>query len=97
MTTTEYRPCDANELLRQIGAMNLFAISGGRVVKRPTGVTLPVGHGYRVEIDLGWNDVWQVRRVFVRGTRTFLHGEREAYADEVGEAAYRASCYHDEF
>ena len=32
----KFVPCDASELLRQIGHMNIFAISGGRVLRRET-------------------------------------------------------------
>lgn len=91
-----FRECDSAELLAQIGRMNVFAISGGRVVGRPTGITLPVAHGYSVTVDLDGNDTYVVRRVFARGGKSWVKGERRGvYCDEVGEVAYRASCYHD--
>lgn len=92
----DYRECDARELLAQIGRMNVLAISGGRVKARRTGVTLPVAHGYRVDIDLACNDTWHVRRVFARGAKEWVKKEWTlVYADQVGEIAYQASCYHD--
>jgi hypothetical protein len=90
-----WRDCDAQELLAMIGHRNVLAISGGRVLRHPRGgVTLPVGHGYSVTIDLAANDTWTVRRIFKRGSKIFLHGEEaEVYSEELGQAAYRASCY----
>jgi hypothetical protein len=41
----EFRPCNISELIEQLGRNNLFAISGGRVVKRSTGITLPISNG----------------------------------------------------
>ena len=49
-----YRNCDAQELVAQIGKMNVMAISGGRVQVRKTGITLQVGKGYSVEIDVNF-------------------------------------------
>lgn len=95
MSTNEFRPLPSHEeLLRQIGVANLAAISGLRVERRETGVTLPVGHGYRVTVDYAWDDTYVVRRVFERGAKTWIKGE-ESNVDcfQVGETAYRASCY----
>lgn len=89
-----FRPIDTSELLAQIGRMNLLAISGGRVQLRHTGVTLPVGHGYQVTVDLAADDTYTVRRVLTRAGRSFVKGEQTGvYFDQVGEVAYRASCY----
>ena len=87
-------------MIDQIGRMNIFAISGGRVgvTKNNQGETveveLKVGKGYRVSITLGWDDTWTVSRQFVRkgivsdkGTLTGV------FADQVGEIAYKASCF----
>ena len=96
MTETEdcFRDCDANEVLAQIGRPNVLAISGGRVLVRPTGVTLPVGSGYMVTVDLAANDTYTVRRVFRRGAKTWIKGEMtEVYFNELSEIAYQASSY----
>ena len=94
MSTTEFRPCDTDQLVAQIGRMNLMAISGFRVTRRETGVTLPVGAGYSVTIDLDWGDDYVVRRVFKRGAKVWIKGEqRGVYCDEIGEVAYRASSF----
>jgi hypothetical protein len=91
---TIFIPCDAAELVRQIGRRNLLAISGGRVMRRETGVTLPVDCGYSVTVDLAAGDTYVVRRIFRRGRREWTRGERtNVYCDEVGEAAYYASCF----
>ena len=100
MTKKEGRPFNEDELIDQIGRMNIFAISGGRVgvTKNNQGETveveLKVGKGYRVSISLGWDDTWTVSRQFVRkgvvsdkGTLTGV------FADQVGEIAYKASCF----
>jgi len=84
---------EATTIIRQIGGMNLLAISGGRFALEGDTLVLPVGSGYRVEIDL-YNDLYNVRRVFKRGTKKFVHGEvNGVYCDQIGEIAYRASCY----
>lgn len=95
MTTTEnFIECDARTLVQQIGGMNLMAISGSRVRVRKTGITMPVSNGYSVTIDLAAGDTYTVRRIFKRGSQTWVKGERtNVYCDEVGEAAYYASCF----
>ena len=88
--------CDGYELTRQIGRMNVLAISGGRVQHRLTGVTLPVSNGYSVTVDLDASDTYTVRRVFKRGAKMWVKGERtDVYCDEVGEVAYQASCFRN--
>ena len=95
---SEYRQLDpedgAKTLLLQIGKHNLMAISGFRFTVRDTGVTLPVGHGYRVTVDLAADDTYTVRRVFERGGKCWLKGQESGvYAEQLGDSAYRASCY----
>jgi hypothetical protein len=93
---SEFRPCDVDELLAQIGRMNVAAISGGRVIRRETGVTLPVSNGYSVTVDLDPSDTYVVRRVFTRAGQASVKGERcDVYCDEVGEIAYQASCFRN--
>ena len=91
-----FRECNTYELCAQIGRMNILAISGGRVLRRSTGVTLPVHYGYSVTVDLAANDTYTVRRVFRRGNRSWIKGEVEGvYCEQVGEVAYRASCFQN--
>jgi hypothetical protein len=86
--------CDINALLHQIGRRNILAISGGRIITRETGLTLPVSNGYSVTVDLAAGDTYTVRRIFKRGAKTWVKGERtNVYCDEVSEAAYYASCF----
>lgn len=87
-------------LIGQIGRGNLMAISGGRIAYAPGNpdmVILPVAHGYHVEVEYNRvPDTYTVRRVFQRGFKQWVKGEMvNVYADQVGEQAYRASCYHD--
>ena len=102
MTKQEYRPFDEDVLIDQIGRMNIFAISGGRVniTKNNQGETveieLPVGYGYRVSITLGWDDTYTVSRQFVRkGVVTDKGTIEGVYCDQVGEIAYKASCFRN--
>lgn len=91
--TTEKRQI----ILRQIGHMNVLAISGGVVHPLADGVSLRVGNGYYVEVRLTPADDYTVERVFKRNGKTFSHGKREqVYCDEVGETAYKASCFRND-
>lgn len=90
----EFRPCNTEELLGQLGMNNLFAISGGRVTKRSTGVTLPISNGYSLTIDLAWNDTYTVRRLFTRSGKVSIKGELTGvYCEDLGEVAYYGSCF----
>lgn len=95
--TLEVTRDQQNEMLRQIGRMNVMAISGGRAVPLKDGVELPVGSGYRVRVRLLANDTYRVERVFVRGSKTFEKGFCEnVYCDEIGDIAYYASCFRND-
>jgi hypothetical protein len=94
MGDADFVPCNTDELVSQIARMTLLGISGGRVTRRETGITLPVSNGYGVTIDLAAGDTYTVRRVFTRAGKTWVKGERtNVYAEEVSEAAYYASCF----
>ena len=105
MSESTGRPFSENELLNQIGRMNVFAISGGRVSvivndeRETVEIQLPVSNGYRVSIKLGWDDTYTVSRQFVRKGVVFDKGTVEGiYCEEIGEVAYKASCFrNDEF
>ncbi len=90
-----YPDAIARTIASQIGTMNILAISGGRVIATEDGgVILPVGSGYKVTVDLMPSDTYRVRRIFVRGGKTWIKGEQnDVYCDEVGEVAYRASSF----
>lgn len=98
MTTTnryEITPEQRRVIAHQIGAGNVLAISGGRIAALPDGIELPVAYGYRVRVHLTPVDDYRVERVLVRGARTYGKGERDGvYCDQVGEVAYRASCFN---
>ena len=102
MTKQEGRPFNEDELISQIGRMNIFAISGGRVgiTKNSRGETveieLKVSNGYRVVISLGWNDEYIVSRQFVRNGVVYDKGTVEnVLCDNIGEVAYKASCFRN--
>jgi len=81
-------------LLEQIGFWQLMAISGGRVISRETGITLPVSRGYMVDIDLDVTDTYCVKRIFRRAGKTTIKGQvSNVYCDQIGQIAYLASCW----
>lgn len=90
---------DPQTTLRQIGRMNVCAISGGRWVLDTTvapydDLLLPVSSGYRVRVSLAADDTYTVTREMRRGSKLFVKGVCEGvYCDEVGEACYQASSY----
>lgn len=81
------------DILNQIGRWTLAAISGGRVTALPDGIELPVGAGYKVRVRLTPLDEYTVQRVLVRGGKEFDKGTRDAWAGNVSDLAYYASCY----
>jgi len=89
------RDIDPEQLIRQIGRMNLLAVSGGRWLHRGVSeIGFPCGAGYEVLVTLEADDTYTVRRLFKRGADWFLHGERtNVYCDEVSEVCYYASCH----
>jgi hypothetical protein len=95
-----FRPINPQETIAQIGKMNILGISGGRVNAlknshgETVGIQLPVGHGYGVNVLLHPNDTYTVQRTYTRsGTTTIKGQEEEVYADQLGDAAYRAGMY----
>jgi len=94
----EFAEADGHEIAAQIGMGNILAISGGRINVRRTGITLPCGCGYSVTIDLAGNDTYTVRRVLTRAGKAWVKGEMTGvYCDQVGEVAYRAGMFRDEW
>lgn len=94
MKLEEFRPCDTEQTIEQLGIGNLFAISGGRVTKRSTGITLPISNGYSLTIDLAWDDTYTVRRLFTRSGKVSIKGELTGvYCDDLGQVAYYGSCF----
>jgi hypothetical protein len=104
----EGRECSPQTLIAQMGRMNLFAISGGKWAQIvdaqddvPCGLIMPCGGNRAVEVVLNWMDLYTVRRV-----RYITSGANKGdvvveetlgemvYCTEVGEVAYRASCWN---
>lgn len=104
-TTTHDKERAANirkEMLRQIGNINVCCISGGRVhysPDEPLTLVFPIRYGWRVEVEyIEGLDLYAVRRIVQRGRKRYLHGEVTGVDMlDVGETAYRASCYSDPF
>ena len=87
-------PSNAETMIAQIGRQNIMGISGGRIMVRETGVTLPVARGYSVTVDLDANDTYTVRRMYTRAGKVSIKGEyTNVYCDELNERTYEASCY----
>jgi hypothetical protein len=85
------------EMLRQIGRMNVLAISGGRVKALTDGIELPVNQGYKVRVRLTPRDYYRVERVLVRGTKEFDKGHLDDVDfEQVANAAYYASCFRND-
>lgn len=86
------------EMFRQIGGMNLLAISGGRHKRIDDHtIELPVRYGYavRVTYERG-RDTYLVQQIFRRGTREWIKKEAtDVYHTELGEVAYRMSCFQN--
>lgn len=90
----ETGPEQRQEIARQVGAGNLAAISGGRVIPMADGIELPVSAGYSVRVRLAGNDTYTVQPVLTRAGTETVKGERTGvYSDDVSRAAYYASCF----
>ena len=101
MKTNQYqqRSFDAGELVKQIGAPTFLAISGGQitVIKNDDDeiveAIFPCGKGYTVNITLGWNDTYIVRRDFGRKNPKVKGVLTDVYCDQISEVAYQASLF----
>lgn len=73
---------------------SILAISGGRyLLIDDCTVSLPVHHGYKVEVTyVPATDTYTVRRVLVRGVKRWVKNAWDnVHAAELGEVAYHAS------
>ena len=103
-TQTDYTMTaeQVKETLRQIGMGNILATSGGRYTITARGLDFPVRYGYavRVRLETGLinGDTYTVQRMFKRGGKETVKGERTFIQwPQLSEAVYRAGCYHDDF
>lgn len=91
-----YRDFFPDQLIAQIGRMNILAVSGGRIERHANGIRLPVAYGYAVDVFLEADDTYTVQTTFTRsGNTSVKHEWTGVYADEVGETVYQASLYRD--
>jgi hypothetical protein len=87
---------NSRTLLEQIGRMNWLAISGGRYEVFNSTVFLPVAKGYWVAITLTGADDYTVNRITLRAGKVTVKETFEGvYAENIGEVAYRASCFEN--
>ena len=107
--TTVHRDFEPEVTLAQIGAGTIAAVSGGRwtvhlsVEHDPDGTShpvpvleLPCGRGYRVEIQLGADDTYTVRRIHRRGgARTVKGVAAGIHFPGLAEQVYRAGMSRD--
>jgi len=85
-----------NQLIGQIGHMNLLAVCGGRRMIHNGALEMAVGGGYRVLVFLSSNDTYEVRRVFVRKGEYILKGTvSDVYNDQIAEVVWQASLWRD--
>lgn len=101
----EGRPCEAREIIRQIGRLNILGVSGGRwgAIKDSygdeIGVIMPCGTNREIEVTLSFWDTYTVRRYrrIVKGARrgqdVLEHEVTNVYCDEVGEQVWQASIF----
>ena len=101
----EGRPCEAREIIRQIGVMNLLGVSGGRwgVIRdsysEEIGVIIPCGTNREVEVTLSFWDTYTVRRYRTivngarRGESIVEHEATDIYCDQISEAVLVASFW----
>jgi hypothetical protein len=86
-----------------VGMMNVLAISGGKwkwnYDDSGVDVVLPCGYGYSVRVRYERaRDTYTVSREFSRKFDHWVKGEvSNVYCDEVGEVAYRAGMFRDEW
>lgn len=105
MITVNARPCDAHQIVQQIGAATLMAISGLRTNSiynsdmETVGISLPINNTRRVDIVLDWDDTYIVRRIRRivsgknKGQEVTEDEYRNIYCDQVSDVAYTASCW----
>lgn len=102
--TQDGRSCDPYTTLQQIGRMTVMAVSGGKWVEvrdsegYAVGVILPCRHARAVEVVLGWNDLYTVRRVRLvtkgvqRGRVIVEQVVRDLYFDQLPEMTYAVAA-----
>lgn len=93
----------AQTMIEQIGRMNILAISGGKKTIEYDGqdveIVLPCGYGYQVRIcyETG-RDLYRVSRCYQKGLNFWIKGEKVGvYDTELGEEAYRAGMFRDDW
>jgi hypothetical protein len=102
-TATAYntgRELSAIDTIEAVGRITFLGVSGGRWgYVGPSTISLPVSNGYRVTITIGADDLFIVRREFVRGGTVFDHGElRGVFVDTLSDVVWSAHAFRsDEF
>lgn len=83
-------------MLDHIGRRTVLGISGGRINR--TGdltIQLPIRYGWSIEVEYHpVPDVYEVRRVFSRGTKRWVKGSLYGlYWPSLPDVCWDASCY----
>jgi hypothetical protein len=75
--------------------MTFLGVSGGRWnYVGPSTISLPVSNGYRVTITIGADDLFIVRREFVRGGTVYNHGELDGmFVDTMSDVVWAAHAF----
>ena len=93
----------ARTITEQIGRMNVLAISGGKMSyaydDEGVELVLPCGYGYEVRVKyVAGRDTYTVIRGYRRGLSYWIKGQMtDIYDTEVGEVAYRAGMFRDDW
>ena len=85
--------CDNAILFMQIGHPLIYNICTAFSV-RDTGITLNIGDGYFVDIDLTVWDTYEVKRVFLKNGRRTIKGViDDVYFDTLSDIVFQASQF----
>lgn len=103
--TQDGRSCDPRTTIQQIGGLTVMAVSGGKWAEvrdsegYGVGVILPCGENRAVEVVLGWNDLYTVRRVRLvvqgvqRGQVIVEEEISDLYFDQLPDTTYTLACW----
>ena len=87
---------DEGQLLNQIGAMNVLAISGGRRITKDSTTLFPVSNGYFVTVTINNWDLYDVKLFKANKNKAAVFMDWENIGAEIiHEVAYQASCFNN--
>jgi hypothetical protein len=87
---------DEGQLLNQIGAMNVLAISGGRRITQGANTLFPVSNGYFVTVTINNRDLYDVKLFKANKNKAAVVMDWDDIGAEIiHEVAYQASCFNN--